>query len=107
LYQTHVRHAGRLRPRDHALRFGAVRPSGFSHSTILPARAARDRDFGVRVVRAGDVDEIDVRAARLRTRQSRFDRLVAPVAGEALARSAFRAQTALSTAVGQFEERGA
>ena len=78
----HVGDAGALRPPSTiACASAAFRPSGFSHITILPARGRGDGDLGVRVVRAGDVDEVDVLALDERAPVG-FGRLVAPVVGE-------------------------
>ena len=71
-----VRHARRLDRGDHrSAASAALRPSGFSHITILPAFAAAIAIVVVRVVGAGDVDEVDVLAVdqlapvgRVRTR---------------------------------------
>ncbi len=51
--------------------------------TILPAFAAAIGNLGVRVVGAGDIDQIDIVALN-QCAPIGFDRLVAPVLGESL-----------------------
>jgi hypothetical protein len=53
--------AGAFDRRHHRLRFAAVRRAA-SRTSPSCRRARGDRDLGVGVVRAGDVDEIDVLA---------------------------------------------
>ena len=61
----------------------AFRPSGFSHITILPALRGGDGDLGMRVVRARDVDEVDVLAGD-QVAPVRLEGLVAPICREGL-----------------------
>ena len=56
----HVRHAGRLDGVDHALRFVAVASERLLAQHHLACARGGDRNLGMRVVRAGDVDEVDV-----------------------------------------------
>ncbi len=73
------------RPSTIASASAALRPSGFSHITILPGLRGGDGDLGVGVVGAGDVDQVDVLALD-QLAPVGLDRFVAPVIGESLGR---------------------
>ena len=79
----HVRDAGLSTASTISSRFLGVAASGFSHSTILPALRRRDGDLCVRVIRARDIDQVDILALD-EFPPVGFHGLKAPVRGERL-----------------------
>ena len=78
-----VRHTGLLDRGGHRLRFLRVPPERLLAHHHLAGLRRRDRDVVVRVVRARDIDDVDVLAAHEITPVGRV-RLVAPVRRELL-----------------------
>ena len=77
----HVRNFRRLDGGDHLHRFSGVAAERLLAHHHLAGRGGGDRDLGVGVVGAGDVDEVDV-LARHQLAPVRFEGLIAPILGE-------------------------
>ncbi len=78
-----VRHASALDSTDHRFRLGDRSPERLLTQHHLAGARGGDRDLGVRVVRARDIDQVDVRAFD-QLAPIGLNRAISPVGGERL-----------------------
>ena len=102
----HVRDPGGIHRGDHRLRLRRVAAERFVAEHDLAGLRRGNGDFGVRIVRAGDVDDIDILSAD-KGAPVRFHRLISPVLREGMgALGVARADGLEYRPVGQVEKAG-